>query len=183
MENFLGLHPTPPPPDVKITEPDIRQAKTIKEVLAAHTSQESCASCHKTIDPYGYAFENFDPTGAWRAFYTAVNPVAADPEAWAPATKKKKAAAPATIPIDASAKFRSGIEYRDIVEFRRHMATDANRDGFVRCFITKLLTYANGAEPTDALQVEQIVAKSAAHQYRIVDTIAAVIDSPLFRGE
>ena len=32
MENFLGIHPTPPPPDVKIEEPDVRQAKTIKEI-------------------------------------------------------------------------------------------------------------------------------------------------------
>ena len=70
MENFLGIHPTPPPPNVKILEPDVRQAKTIKEILAAHTTEENCASCHKTIDPYGYAFENFDPTGAWREFYS-----------------------------------------------------------------------------------------------------------------
>ena len=53
----------------------------------------------------------------------------------------------------------------------------------MRCFITKLLTYANGVEPRDSTQVEKIVAKSAANDYRIVDTIAAVIDSPLFREE
>ena len=56
-----------------------------------------------------------------------------------------------------------------------------NRDRFVRCFITKLLTYANGEEPKDFSAIERIVAKSAEHDYRIVETIAAVIDSPLFR--
>lgn len=59
----------------------------------------------------------------------------------------------------------------------------ANRDRFVRCFITKLLIYANGAEPNDYSEVERILEKSAEHDYRIVDTIAAVVDSPLFREE
>ena len=87
------------------------------------------------------------------------------------------------ISIDASAKFRSGAEYRDITEFRKLMQTDTSRDRFVRCFITKLLTYANGTEPEDYTQIEKILEKSAANDYRIVDTIAAVVDSPLFRED
>lgn len=187
MENLLGIHPTPPPPDVVITEPDVRQAKTIKEILAAHTTDASCASCHKAIDPWGYAFENFDPTGAWREFYTAPNAAPLSGDAEAPATKKGKQSSPepVTIPVDAGAKFRNGSEYKDITEFRKLLVTDANRDRFVRCFITKLLTYANGIEPddTDFVAISNILAKSAEKEYRIVDTIAAVIDSPLFREE
>ena len=62
---------------------------------------------------------------------------------------------------------------------------DTNRDRFIRCFISKLLTYANGSEPTaaDFSEIDQILAKSAENDYRIVDTIAAVMNSPLFRGE
>ena len=63
------------------------------------------------------------------------------------------------------------------------MQTKANRDRFVRCFVVKLLTYANGVEPDEYSEVEKIVAKSAEHEYRIVDTIAAVIHSPLFREQ
>ena len=73
MENFMGIEPTPPPADVKITEPDVRQAKSIREILALHASDKTCASCHKTIDPYGYAFENFGPMGEWRDFYASRN--------------------------------------------------------------------------------------------------------------
>ena len=87
------------------------------------------------------------------------------------------------VSIDASAKFRSGAEYRNITEFRKLMETDASRDRFVRCFITKLLTYANGTEPEDYTEIEKILEKSAANDYRIVDTIAAVVDSPLFRED
>ncbi|MEQ1859510.1 MAG: DUF1588 domain-containing protein [Chthoniobacteraceae bacterium] len=184
MENFLGIHPSPPPADVKIEEPDVRQAKTIREILAKHSSDANCASCHKTIDPYGYAFENFDPMGAWRDAYIAPTTEAAgDAEADAPAKKKRQAAKAPTIPIDASAEFRNGAAYQNIQDYRKLMLNDANRDRFVRCVITKLLTYANGEEPRAGFAVDQIVEQSAKHGYRIVDTIAAVIDSPLFREE
>jgi len=177
MENFLGIHPSPPPPDVKIAEPDVRAAKTIKEVLEAHKADKTCASCHEAIDPFGYAFENFDPMGAWRDNYSTR---LSRPAATAKGRSKEK---PQGIPIDASSSFRNGTHYRDITEFRKLMLTEANRDRFVRCFITKLLTYANGVEPDNFPEVEKIVRTSAAHEYRIVDTIAAVIDSPLFREE
>lgn len=181
MENFMGIHPTPPPPDVLITEPDVRNATTIKEVLAAHTADANCSSCHETIDPWGYAFENFDPTGAWRDVYVVPASIQTD-ENGEPLPRKGK---PTTVPIDAGARFRNGLEYRDITDFREQILTDANRDRFVRCFIKKLLTYANGAEPgkTDFAELDRILAKSAECEYRIVDTIAAVADSRLFRGE
>lgn len=61
--------------------------------------------------------------------------------------------------------------------------TDENKIRFVRCFVTKLLTYANGIEPDNYTEIEKIMAKSAENNYRIVDTIAVVVDSPLFREE
>ena len=187
MENFMGIHPTPPPPDVEIAEPDVRQAKTIKEILSKHQSDPNCASCHQAIDPYGYAFENFDPSGAWRDVYTVAAAESADTSdsSVKASGKKRNDSALPTIPVDASAKFRNGTEYKDIVEYRQNLLTDANRDRFVRCFITKLLTYANGFEPgaQDFVEVDRILERSAEHDYRLVDTIAAVVDSPLFRQE
>lgn len=171
MEKFLGIHPTPPPADVLIKEPDIRSAKTIREVLEAHKSDQTCAACHQRIDPYGWAFENFGPNGSWRDFYSE----GAANGNLSKHTKQKE------IRIDASANFQNGIEYRDILDFRNHLKTKVNRDRFVRCFITKLLTYANGEEPKNFLEIEKIVQKSASYDHRIVATIAAVIDSPLFR--
>ena len=173
MDNFLGIHPAPPPADVKITEPDVRTARTIREVLEAHRSNKTCSSCHQSIDPYGYAFENFDPVGAWRDKYMA--------RLSQPSRASKRTGKPQGIPIDASANFASGFEYNDITGFRKFMQTPANRDRFVRCFITHLLTYANGAEPNNYLEIEKILQVSAEHDYRMLDTIAAVIDSPLFR--
>ena len=193
MENFMGIHPSPPPADVKISEPDVRQAKTIKEILALHTESETCASCHKSIDPYGYAFESFDPVGAWREFYTmqiAKKPSRKEMVGFEAEDRRLVAAGLPRqprpwendpIPVDASNSFRNGAEYRDIIEFRELMNTEVNRSRFVRCFISKLLVYANGEEPKNYWEVEKILQKSAEHDYRIIETIAAVIDSPLFR--
>ena len=193
LEKFLGIHPPPPPADVEIAEPDIRQAKTIKQILAAHTEDATCASCHAGIDPFGYAFENFDPVGAWRDAYTA-QVVPRPPKNVLLDLQKRDALREAQglpplprpwenrpIPVDAGARFSNGFEYRDIVEYRQYLLTEENRDRFVRCFIRKLLLYANGAEPQDGAELQAIVSRSAQHQYRIVDTIAAVVDSPLFR--
>ncbi len=182
MENFMGIHPTPPPPDVLITEPDVRQAKTIKEILETHRSDPNCASCHQTIDPFGYAFENFDPSGAWRDVYTVQLNGDAKPKKKSARRNQKKQSAN-SIPIDASSKFGNGTQYKNIIGYRKQLLTEANRDRFVRCFITKLLTYANGEEPAhaDFAEVDKILSKSAEHDYRMIETIAAVIDSPLFR--
>ncbi|MDB2499564.1 DUF1588 domain-containing protein, partial [bacterium] len=194
-ENLLGIHPNPPPADVNIQEPDVRQAKKIKEILAAHTEDETCASCHRSIDPYGYAFENFDPMGAWRDMYTmqiAPRPSAKELEKieqederlaslGLPSIPKPWENEP--IPIDSTAQFRNGNQYNDIIRYRKLMTSEANRDRFVRCFISKLLTYANGEEPENYWELEKILEESAKHDYRIIDTIAAVVHSPLFREE
>ena len=193
MENLLGVHPNPPPADVAIEEPDVRQAKTIKEILAAHVEDETCASCHRSIDPYGYAFENFDPVGAWRKEYTMQMedpPSRAELREIQAEDLRRAAQGQPPLPkpwenepiaVDSSAQFRNGSDYSDIVEYRELMKSDSNRDRFVRCFIVKLLAYANGEEPENYWEIEKILEKSAARDYRIVDTIAAVIDSPLFR--
>lgn len=195
MENFMGIHPNPPPADVKIKEPDVRQARTIKEILAAHTTDETCASCHRTIDPFGYAFENFDPVGAWRDEYTmqiAKRPSRAELQRIEKEDERLASIGlpplprpweNQPIPIDSASKFRNGYEYRDIVEYRQYLLSDANRDRFVRCFISKLLTYANGEEPEDYWELEKILSQSAENEFRIIDTIAAVVDSPVFREE
>jgi hypothetical protein len=195
MENLMGIHPSPPPPDVEITEPDVRQAKTIKEILAVHTADETCASCHRSIDPFGYAFENFDPQGSWRETYTmqiAPRPAAEELKRIAAEDQRLAALGLPPVPkpwenppitVDSSGTFRDGSSYQNIIEYRELMRSPKNQKRFVRCFITKLLTYANGVEPQNYWAIEQIVETSAAHNFRIIETIAAVVDSPLFREE
>ena len=182
MENFLGIQPTPPPGDVEIKEPDVRQAKTIKEILSAHRSDKSCLSCHQLIDPFGYAFENYGPDGSWRDVYSIEEQAELSERSPKGNRVKPKITA---IPIDSSAEFLNGSAYRDIDGYRQILASDVNQQRIVRCFVAKLLTFANGVEPdkVDFKEIDRIMAVSAKFDHRIVETIAAVIDSPLFREQ
>ena len=68
LDNILGAPVPPPPPDVptfKENEPG-QKPKTMRELMAQHRNNPSCATCHRMMDPIGFALENFDAVGAWR---------------------------------------------------------------------------------------------------------------------
>jgi len=75
LEKLFGTPPAPAPPDVPAIEPDIRGAKTIRDLLEKHREVKACADCHDRIDPLGYAFENFDPIGRIRDTYESGTPI------------------------------------------------------------------------------------------------------------
>jgi hypothetical protein len=59
----------PPPGNVDLTLPPFDATiKTTRDQVTAHTAKQPCLSCHGTIiNPAGFAFENYDPIGAYRA--------------------------------------------------------------------------------------------------------------------
>jgi len=62
-ERMLCMHfPTPPP----VTPPARQPGLSNKELFKQH-SVPACAGCHATIDNLGFAFENFDGIGKFRA--------------------------------------------------------------------------------------------------------------------
>ena len=69
LRNILGDPPQPPPPGTPAIEPDTRGTKTVRELMAAHTADSKCTSCHRKIDPIGFALESYDPIGRWRTHY------------------------------------------------------------------------------------------------------------------
>ena len=69
LENLLGTPPPVPPPGVETNleqDPDASRPRTLRQRLEAHRANPVCASCHKIMDPMGFALENFDLVGAWR---------------------------------------------------------------------------------------------------------------------
>ncbi len=68
LDNLLGTPPLPPPPDVPALKENQDDGKphSLRERMEEHRSNPSCASCHKVMDPLGFALENFDAVGAWR---------------------------------------------------------------------------------------------------------------------
>ena len=74
MDRIMGDPPPPPPASVPAVEPDIRSAKTIRELLKRHTESASCAACHAKFDPVGLALENFDVIGGWLTEINVTSP-------------------------------------------------------------------------------------------------------------
>ena len=70
MEVLLGTPPPPPPPNVPALKENSVSGDTkilsVRQRLEEHRTNEPCASCHKLMDPIGFALENFDATGGWR---------------------------------------------------------------------------------------------------------------------
>jgi hypothetical protein len=123
-ERILGNHIPPPPPGVPAIEPDIRGAKSIRDQLDKHRHNESCASCHQTIDPPGFALENYDPVGIWRTGYgqggrgAKVNPTGITPD---------------------------GHTFTDLTTWKQIYTQRA--DQLAKGFAQQFLTYSTGAPP------------------------------------
>ncbi|HMJ13475.1 MAG TPA: DUF1592 domain-containing protein [Polyangiaceae bacterium] len=58
--------PAPPPEVVTIVPEPNPNAPTMRERLAVHRQEASCARCHGAMDPIGLSFENFDAIGSFR---------------------------------------------------------------------------------------------------------------------
>ena len=67
LETLLGSPPPPPPANVPpLAENDRGNPTSLRERMELHRSSPVCASCHRRMDPLGFAMENFDAIGRWR---------------------------------------------------------------------------------------------------------------------
>jgi hypothetical protein len=139
--------------------PDTQGAKTPRDLLAAHTQESSCAICHARIDPVGFALENYDPVGRWRAKWPGSD-----------------------APIDASGTLPDGTVVNNPVEFKTWVV--ANIDLFSSCVAEKLLTYATGRVPNYAEQreIEKLVRANREAGKGFQDLVLDLIDSRTFRA-
>ena len=138
-ENILGVIPPPPPDEVPPIEPDVRGAKTRREMLEKHSSSKACADCHRKIDPLGFGLESYDPIGRWRDKYPQVN-------------KKAKA-----LPVDSSGEMPSGEKYDSFDELRK-ILLETRSEMFTRHLISTVLTHATGRhmEAVDQYEIHDI---------------------------
>jgi hypothetical protein len=165
LERIMGQRVPPLPPNTPAIEPDIRGARTIRELLDKHRSVKSCAACHVKIDPPGYALENYDVTGGWRDYYRVVQ----EPRGW------KQGAA-----VDPSHQLPDGRAFADIAEFKGLLLS--GRDALARNLAAKLATYATGADISfaDRTELDEIVRTTRPGNHGVRSLIHAVVASPLF---
>jgi hypothetical protein len=64
--NIVGMALKPPPMAVTFDESHFNPTLTMREKITELTRNNSCMSCHSTINPLGFSLENFDAIGRWR---------------------------------------------------------------------------------------------------------------------
>lgn len=155
VEQLLCIEPPPPPPDAETTVDPSFDEGPMRERLAKHREDPSCAACHELMDPVGLSFEHYDGIGAWRDME---GPYEIDPSG--------------TLPIGGD--FADAVEMVDLI---------ASSDEFSHCVAEKVLLYGlgRGIEKSD----EDIIAEAAdeftASGYQLRTLITQLATSDNFR--
>ena len=175
LANVLGTPPPPPLPGVGALEPDTRGTTTIREQLDAHRSSPVCASCHRVIDPPGFALESFDPIGGFRTNYRI------------PGEERTFGEYTFTVPKDGPAVDPSGVtsagdRFAGIEEYKQ-LLLQREVDQVVRHVASQLFVFSTGAEIefADRDAVEQIVERGRNDGHPVRAMIHEVVRSDLFR--
>ncbi len=178
-ERILGIETRPPPPNVQAVEPDIRGAVTIRQQLAKHRDNPSCASCHIKMDPPGFALESFDVMGARRDRYRAVaenvKPVPGH------GLNGQAFAFHYGLPVDAAGELPDGRRFQDIKDFKRLISDD--QVAIARNLARQLVVFATGAPVrySDRGELERILQRASARQYGVRTLVEEIVRSELFQ--
>jgi mono/diheme cytochrome c family protein len=158
LENILGTPPPDPPPNVPMLRDDAKAvaAGTLRQRMEQHRKDPNCAACHKEMDALGFALENFDAVGAWRA-------------------------KDGNLPIDAAAQLPDGRSFSGPRQLKAVLR--GSKEQFARCLTKKLLIYAigRGLEPYDGPTVDRIVHAAKAGDYRFSAFVLGIVHSDPFQ--
>lgn len=181
LENILGQPAPPPPSDVPAVEPDIRGATTLRDQLARHRDDASCAVCHDRIDPAGFALENFDVIGGWREEYRSLGEGRRPDFSQHPITfawVRYRIG----LPVDASGQMADGTLFEGIHQFKQIL--NQQQHAVVTSLTGKLATYALGRRIgfSDRAEIEQIVGKVSEQRNGLRSLIHEIVQSEMFRS-
>jgi mono/diheme cytochrome c family protein len=161
LERLLDDPPPPPPPAVPridLADPEIAKL-TLKQRMANHREQAACRSCHRKIDPWGLALENFDAIGGWR------NQVRGQP-------------------VDATSVLFNNQEL-DGVDGLKRFLLEHRQDQFARALVHKMTTYALGRPLSfaDRAEIDRITANLRQQGDGLATMIELIVKSDLFQSE
>jgi mono/diheme cytochrome c family protein len=158
LEQLLGAEVPVPPPNVPLLPENTENVKlqSVRERLEEHRKMPQCASCHKVMDPIGFALENFDAVGAWRSHDSGY-------------------------PVDATGALADGTAIDSPASLRQALLKRS--DAFMASFTRKLLTYGlgRGLDATDMPTVRAINREAASASYRFGNVVVAMVKSPPFQ--
>ena len=156
LENVLGEHVPPAPPNVPALEkqnPKTIENLTLRQRTELHVQNPVCANCHKFLDPIGFGLENFDAIGRWRDQDDTGGP------------------------IDSSGELPGGKRFSSPKELKAIIA--ARKDGLARNLTERLLAYALCRPITgyDEIVVDDLMKTIAADDYRMQTLVSAIASS------
>ena len=158
LDNIFGAPPPPPPANVPALEDaPVAASLPMRQRLGAHRANAACASCHKTIDPVGFALENFDAVGRWRDH---------DGDSG---------------PVDVSGALPGAGEFRGVAGLEEGLLK--RPELFAGRLTEKLLTFAlgRGVEHYDAPAVRRILREAEPGGYRFSSILLGIVKSVPFQ--
>jgi len=166
LENVFGSPPPEPPPNVPALPENPRppndksvetiEVLTVRQRMEQHRINAACVSCHKIMDPIGFALENFDAVGSWR-------------------TKDGRMA------VDPSGELVDGTKLNGPASLRAALLRDS--DLFVQTVTERLMTYGlgRGLEYYDMPVIRSIVRDAARNKYSFSALVVGIVKSPPFQ--
>ena len=181
LENVFGEPPPEPPANVPAIASDTSGATSMRDQLAAHRADPTCASCHNEIDPLGMVLENFDPVGRWRDRYPLYTK---PPDGQAALTEEfYSTVGEGVLPgpaVDSVGVLTDGTRLEDVTDLKRYLV--ARLDLFATCLTEKLMVYATGRPLSfgDRLVAERIAKSAVDRGDGFRDLVVAVVRSESF---
>lgn len=174
LDRLFHRPPPPPPPNVGALIPDASGARSVREHLAIHRANPTCAGCHARFDGYGLALENFDAIGRWRTEESAHE----DP---AKPIQRREGEKLPVFGIDATAELSDGTKLDGVAGLKKHLVS--RKTEFVRGLAERITIYAcgRGLTAADRPSIEAIVQATSDNGDRFQSLILAIVDSPPFR--
>ena len=158
-EVLLGEKLPRPPKDVpQLPDDEANLGLTMRELVEKHTKDPRCMSCHRRVDPFGFALERFDAIGRARDRDLGGRP------------------------IHTATKVMDGTELDGLDGLRRYLL-GPRRDAFVRQFCRKLLGYALGraVQLSDEPLLDEMLAALPKQGYSVNTAIDLIVSSRQFR--
>jgi mono/diheme cytochrome c family protein len=165
-DRLLNDPPAPPPPDVPSLEestPNFHELP-VRQQLEVHRQKPACASCHRNLDAWGIALENYDATGRWRD-----------------EVRRIRDGKIVSVPVESTGELPGGIVLTGAAALREHLVA-AHQHQAARSLVTRLLAYALGREVErgDEAAIEELAGQLAKKQLGIRDLVNELVFSDPF---
>jgi hypothetical protein len=145
----------PPPSNVNTMIVPPMGAKTTREIFQAHVMNPVCGPCHRTMDPIGFGFENYDVAGRYRTEENGV-------------------------PIDASGEITGdNFKFNGMAELNDYLSKN---EEVKECMVRFMSYFAYGATgwAEDGCTRDSIVNEAKTSNWSIRSVLTAITHAPHF---